>query len=258
MGNRSTDFFAESSGASAAGRLFGALLCRVELPHVCGSAHSLYMRKLLVDNGYATHLFNAACRDNCVCGEVMATSATAHRPLAWGIKNTVKWTQQRFICISQEIAALLKLETEPQQIAATGLFQYPPHPTLFCMPKTPKKQKGKHCLPTPPTTVAATPPNTDNPTAIMSESGDDPLPPSTSAVDIEFDRVLGDKLALIEELRQELVEEGIECPGVVVAGSQSAGKSSVLEHLTRLAFPRAQNTCTRVPTIVALQKSPGR
>ena len=41
-----------------------------------GSAHSLYRReepKLLFDDGYATHLFNAACRDNGVCGEVMAT-----------------------------------------------------------------------------------------------------------------------------------------------------------------------------------------
>ena len=77
-----------------------------------------------------------------------------------------------------------------------------------------------------------------------------------SAVDAEYQRVLGAKLGIIEELRHELHEEDIECPGVIVVGSQSAGKSSVLEHLTGLAFPRAQNTCTRVPTVVALQRAP--
>lgn len=76
-----------------------------------------------------------------------------------------------------------------------------------------------------------------------------------SAVDAQYERVLGAKLAVIEELRHDLNEEDVECPGVIVVGSQSAGKSSVLEHLTGLAFPRAQNTCTRVPTVVALQRS---
>lgn len=61
------------------------------------------------------------------------------------------------------------------------------------------------------------------------------------------------RLATIEELRIELTSEGIECPGVLVIGAQSAGKSSVLERLTGISFPRAENTCTRVPTIVQLQ-----
>lgn len=63
----------------------------------------------------------------------------------------------------------------------------------------------------------------------------------------------GTRLATIEELRVELTSEGIECPGVLVIGAQSAGKSSVLERLTGISFPRAENTCTRVPTIVQLQ-----
>ena len=80
---------------------------------------------------------------------------------------------------------------------------------------------------------------------------------ATSAIHSEFERVLGAKLAIVEELRHDLHEEGIECPGVVVVGNQSAGKSSVLEQLTNIPFPRDQNTCTRVPAIVALQVKPG-
>eukprot|EP00942_MAST-04A_sp_MAST-4A-sp1_P006192 g6192.t1 len=76
---------------------------------------------------------------------------------------------------------------------------------------------------------------------------------NNSAIDQEYDKKLGTKLALIEELRHDLEEEGITCPGVIVVGQQSAGKSSVLEQLTGIQFPRAQNTCTRVPTIVQLQ-----
>jgi len=79
-----------------------------------------------------------------------------------------------------------------------------------------------------------------------------------SAIDAEFERVLSRKLAVIEELRHDLQEEDIECPGVVVVGNQSAGKSSVLEQLTGVQFPREQNTCTRVPTIVALHLAPGQ
>lgn len=36
-----------------------------------------------------------------------------------------------------------------------------------------------------------------------------------------------------------------------------SGKSSVMEALTGIAFPRAANTCTRVPTIVQLQRGHG-
>lgn len=74
-----------------------------------------------------------------------------------------------------------------------------------------------------------------------------------SKINNEFEAMLADKLAAIEELRIELGAEGIECPGVLVVGAQSAGMSSVLERLTGIAFPRAENTCTRVPTIVQLQ-----
>ena len=57
-----------------------------------GSAHSLYRReepKLLFEDGYATYLFNAVCRDNRICGEVMATRLL--QPIAlWHKKGSFK------------------------------------------------------------------------------------------------------------------------------------------------------------------------
>lgn len=74
-----------------------------------------------------------------------------------------------------------------------------------------------------------------------------------AGLDSQYEKKLGAKLAVIEELRHELGKEGIECPGVLVIGAQSAGKSSVLERLSGISFPRGENTCTRFPTIVQLQ-----
>lgn len=76
---------------------------------------------------------------------------------------------------------------------------------------------------------------------------------SNTYLEAEFEKELGAKLAVIEELRSVLNKQGIECPGVLVVGSQSSGKSSVLERLTGISFPRGENTCTRFPTIVQLQ-----
>lgn len=44
---------------------------------------------------------------------------------------------------------------------------------------------------------------------------------------------------------------------VNVLNRPSTGKSSVLESLTGIDFPRSENTCTRCPTIVRVQPSPG-
>lgn len=60
-------------------------------------------------------------------------------------------------------------------------------------------------------------------------------------------------MAAIEELRAELGKEAIQRPGVLVVGAQSAGKSSVLERLTEISFPRGENMCTRFPIVVQLQ-----
>ena len=48
----------------------------------------------------------------------------------------------------------------------------------------------------------------------------------------------------------------IPLPGVVVVGEQSAGKSSLLENISGIQFPRAQNTCTRMPCILTMLTDP--
>ena len=61
-------------------------------------------------------------------------------------------------------------------------------------------------------------------------------------------------LDTIERHRVNLEHEGIEVPGICVAGAQSAGKSSVLESISGIAFPRAENMCTRCPAVVSLER----
>ena len=39
-------------------------------------------------------------------------------------------------------------------------------------------------------------------------------------------------------------------------GEQSAGKSSLLENISGIQFPRAQNTCTRMPCVVTMLTNP--
>ncbi|PWN34203.1 uncharacterized protein FA14DRAFT_173905 [Meira miltonrushii] len=48
------------------------------------------------------------------------------------------------------------------------------------------------------------------------------------------------------------IQNYIDTPTISIIGSQSTGKSSVLEALSGIAFPRASGTCTRCPTEVRL------
>lgn len=49
----------------------------------------------------------------------------------------------------------------------------------------------------------------------------------------------------------------VSIPDVVVAGAQSAEKSSELEALGGMKLPRGQNITTRVPLVLSLQAIPG-
>lgn len=68
--------------------------------------------------------------------------------------------------------------------------------------------------------------------------------------------VMKKKLDVIEQFREHLVLENLQVPGVVVIGSQSAGKSSVLEAICRIQLPRGDNTVARVPLILRLECNP--
>ncbi len=63
-------------------------------------------------------------------------------------------------------------------------------------------------------------------------------------------------LNIIDQLRKCGLESTLSLPQLVVCGDQSAGKSSVLEALTEVPFPRNDNLCTRFATEIILRRAP--
>ncbi|KAK2744018.1 hypothetical protein FQN57_004471 [Myotisia sp. PD_48] len=61
----------------------------------------------------------------------------------------------------------------------------------------------------------------------------------------------------IDKVRARGVGDHISLPQIVVCGDQSAGKSSVLEGITEIPFPRKDGLCTRFATEIILRHSPG-
>ncbi|KAF2137802.1 uncharacterized protein K452DRAFT_235356 [Aplosporella prunicola CBS 121167] len=62
-------------------------------------------------------------------------------------------------------------------------------------------------------------------------------------------------LAKIDKLFACNVGHHIDLPQIVVVGDQSSGKSSVLEGLTRLPFPRDSGLCTRFATQITFRRA---
>lgn len=62
----------------------------------------------------------------------------------------------------------------------------------------------------------------------------------------------------IASLRSRGIGEHISLPQLVVCGDQSAGKSSVLEGITGLPFPRQDGICTRFATEIMLMHTEGQ
>lgn len=63
-------------------------------------------------------------------------------------------------------------------------------------------------------------------------------------------------LEKIDKLFAYNVGEHINLPQLVVVGDQSSGKSSVLEGLTKLKFPRNSGLCTRFATQIIFRRAP--
>ena len=57
-------------------------------------------------------------------------------------------------------------------------------------------------------------------------------------------------------MREILHHEKVALPHIVVVGDQSVGKSSVLEALSGVQLPRAQNICTRCPLELRMKHIP--
>ncbi|KAK5653725.1 hypothetical protein OQA88_7881 [Cercophora sp. LCS_1] len=63
-------------------------------------------------------------------------------------------------------------------------------------------------------------------------------------------------LDTIDELRGLGLGKYVDLPQLIVVGDQSAGKSSVLEAISRVRFPIKDGVCTRFATELALRRSP--
>ncbi|KAL9527626.1 Interferon-induced GTP-binding protein [Sphaerulina musiva] len=61
------------------------------------------------------------------------------------------------------------------------------------------------------------------------------------------------RLRQISSLRAGGISDKVNLPQLIVAGDQSAGKSSVLEGITGIPFPREEGVCTKFPTEVILE-----
>lgn len=59
----------------------------------------------------------------------------------------------------------------------------------------------------------------------------------------------------IDKLRAHGIQDFVSLPQLVVCGDQSAGKSSVLEAITEIPFPRKDNLCTRFATQIVLRRT---
>lgn len=64
------------------------------------------------------------------------------------------------------------------------------------------------------------------------------------------------RLNQIDRVRARGVGDHISLPQLVVCGDQSAGKSSVLEGITSIPFPRQEGLCTRFATEIILRHQP--
>lgn len=63
------------------------------------------------------------------------------------------------------------------------------------------------------------------------------------------------RLNQVDSIRSKGVGDHIELPQLVVCGAQSAGKSSVLEGITGIPFPRQDGVCTKFATEIILRHS---
>ena len=60
---------------------------------------------------------------------------------------------------------------------------------------------------------------------------------------------------IVDRLRRIGLAQVLQLPQLVVCGDQSSGKSSVLEALTEINFPRQENMCTRYAKLVQMRET---
>lgn len=75
----------------------------------------------------------------------------------------------------------------------------------------------------------------------------EPLQSLSSANQIEL-------LDVVDKLRAQGLSDFTALPQLIVCGDQPSGKSSVLQAISGLSFPRKDNLCTRFATEVILRR----
>ena len=96
---------------------------------------------------------------------------------------------------------------------------------------------------------------TSNGVAIKPEPSSSPGTVTTSSLDSLQNQDTRKVMDIVDRLRRSGLSGEIQLPQLVVAGDQSSGKSSCLEAITEIPFPRKENLCTRFATEIILRRS---
>jgi hypothetical protein len=80
--------------------------------------------------------------------------------------------------------------------------------------------------------------------------------PSTASLEALQDDKQRKMMDLVDRLRRAGLSSILEIPQIVVCGNQSSGKSSVLEAITEIPFPRKESLCTRFATEIIMRRDP--
>eukprot|EP00634_Sargassococcus_sp_CCMP2135_P016179 CAMPEP_0198654266 /NCGR_PEP_ID=MMETSP1467-20131203/7603_1 /TAXON_ID=1462469 /ORGANISM="unid. sp., Strain CCMP2135" /LENGTH=129 /DNA_ID=CAMNT_0044390247 /DNA_START=9 /DNA_END=395 /DNA_ORIENTATION=- len=76
-----------------------------------------------------------------------------------------------------------------------------------------------------------------------------------SVLEDEYGRKVRPWLELAEDLTKLNLDSTLQVPQICVMGDQSSGKSSVLEALSGIPFPRGSGLVTRCPCRMVMRKS---
>jgi hypothetical protein len=91
--------------------------------------------------------------------------------------------------------------------------------------------------------------------AMLNMAGTDaPSLPSTASLEALQDKEQRVIMDLVDRLRRAGLSSILKLPQIVVCGDQSSGKSSALEGITEIPFPRKENLCTRFATEIIMRR----
>lgn len=91
---------------------------------------------------------------------------------------------------------------------------------------------------------------------VKPEPAGNPQNLKTSSLDSLQSKDSRQVMDIVDRLRRSGLNGILQLPQLVVCGDQSSGKSSVLEAITEIPFPRKENLCTRFATEIILRRAP--